>query len=284
MHASKLGTLVAILAAAAGFSALTGTAHAQISGTIGGDVVDNDALQVTGDPDISLTDGNVAFKWGYGKTSARLTGTLHLTDADKASWRVRVDSFDRSGALVDTAYDVSAGTPVKKEVKDIDVDMTTGFVPYIDRVEVTVEMQGAGPNFLPKASAGTNLNLHDDSVTITSTGLDVAGPAFPLTGLPATISYRIRDNGAMVATYDGVEYWDNFARCGRVVLRSLMPTGFETGEVDGPEHCQKTNDPYHEAQTFSTAPTTSADRVEVAMQSKVGGWGDIDTRIVSIAE
>ena len=70
MYAAKLGTMVAILATAAGFSAFAGSAQAQISGTIGGDVVDNDALQVNGDPDISLVDGNVAFEWGRGKTSA----------------------------------------------------------------------------------------------------------------------------------------------------------------------------------------------------------------------
>ena len=54
MRLSKLGTMVAILATAAGFSALAGRAEAQISGTIGGDIVDNDPLQVLGDPGITL--------------------------------------------------------------------------------------------------------------------------------------------------------------------------------------------------------------------------------------
>ncbi len=40
MSPSKLGTIVAILATTAGFSALAGSAQAQISGTIGGDFVD----------------------------------------------------------------------------------------------------------------------------------------------------------------------------------------------------------------------------------------------------
>ena len=48
MYPSKLGTMVAILATAAGFSAFAGSAEAQISGTIGGDVVDRDALQALG--------------------------------------------------------------------------------------------------------------------------------------------------------------------------------------------------------------------------------------------
>jgi hypothetical protein len=59
MYRSKLGTMVAILATAAGFSALAGPAEAQISGTIGGDIVDN---------------GNVAFQWGHVKTNSWLIG------------------------------------------------------------------------------------------------------------------------------------------------------------------------------------------------------------------
>ena len=50
MYPSKLGTLVAILAAAAGFSALAATAEAQISGTTGGNVFTKHPLRRVGDP------------------------------------------------------------------------------------------------------------------------------------------------------------------------------------------------------------------------------------------
>jgi hypothetical protein len=49
-------TLFAMLATAAVFSALGGTAHAQISGTIGGDIVACDPLHVFGDPFFTLGD------------------------------------------------------------------------------------------------------------------------------------------------------------------------------------------------------------------------------------
>jgi hypothetical protein len=58
MHPSKLGTLVAILATAAGFSALAPTAEAQISGSTGGNVVAKHPAPVLGDPILWLTDGN----------------------------------------------------------------------------------------------------------------------------------------------------------------------------------------------------------------------------------
>jgi hypothetical protein len=49
-------TLCALLATATAFSALAGTAHGQISGTIGGDVVACDPLHVFGGPPFVLDD------------------------------------------------------------------------------------------------------------------------------------------------------------------------------------------------------------------------------------
>jgi hypothetical protein len=64
MHASKLGTLVAILATAAGFSALAGPAEAQISGSTGGDVVAQHPVPAFDDPFFFPADGLVAAQWG----------------------------------------------------------------------------------------------------------------------------------------------------------------------------------------------------------------------------
>jgi hypothetical protein len=74
--------MAAILATAAGFSALAGKAQAQSSGSIGGDVGDNDPVKVLGDPNITLTDGNVAFQSGIGKTNSR--GTVHVVGGENA--------------------------------------------------------------------------------------------------------------------------------------------------------------------------------------------------------
>ena len=64
MHASKLGTLAAILATAAGFSALAGTADAQISGSTGGDIVTKHPVPAFDDPFFFPADGIVAAQWG----------------------------------------------------------------------------------------------------------------------------------------------------------------------------------------------------------------------------
>jgi hypothetical protein len=63
MHPSKLGTLVAILATATGFSALAPTAEAQISGSTGGDTVAQHRAPAFDDPFFFPTGGIVAAEW-----------------------------------------------------------------------------------------------------------------------------------------------------------------------------------------------------------------------------
>jgi hypothetical protein len=64
MHPSKLGTLVAVLATAAGFAALAGTAEAQIPASTGGDVVTRHPVPAFDDPFFFPTNGIVAAHWG----------------------------------------------------------------------------------------------------------------------------------------------------------------------------------------------------------------------------
>jgi hypothetical protein len=78
MSPSKLGTMVAILATAAGFSAHAGRAEAQISGTIGGDIIAKDPLQVL--------------------------GTIHVVGGENERFRVRVENYDRLDGLLGTAF------------------------------------------------------------------------------------------------------------------------------------------------------------------------------------
>jgi hypothetical protein len=67
MHRSRLATVVAILVTAAGSAALETGADAQISGSIGGDVVDHHALPGLGS--------------GFGATSPLTPVTIPAVDA-----------------------------------------------------------------------------------------------------------------------------------------------------------------------------------------------------------
>ena len=64
MYTSKLATMVAILATAAGFAALAGTAEAQIPASTGGDVVTKHPAPAFDDPFFFPADGIVAAHWG----------------------------------------------------------------------------------------------------------------------------------------------------------------------------------------------------------------------------
>jgi hypothetical protein len=64
MNTSKLGKMVAILATAAGFSALAATAQAQISGSTGGNVVAQHPVPAFDDPFFFPTNGVLAAQWG----------------------------------------------------------------------------------------------------------------------------------------------------------------------------------------------------------------------------
>jgi hypothetical protein len=63
MYTSKLATMVAILATGVGLASLAGTAQAQISGSIGGDVVTKHPVPAFDDPFFFPTDGIVADQW-----------------------------------------------------------------------------------------------------------------------------------------------------------------------------------------------------------------------------
>jgi hypothetical protein len=288
MYHRKLSALLALLAMAAGGSALAGTAHASVVGTIAKDVVDNDPVQVLGDSEVTLVNGNVAFGWGYGGVTPRLTGTLHVVGGNNARYRVKVDAYDRANHKLGSTYDTTAGTPIHtNDPKDVAVDMTATSAPFVNRLVVSVQKQGTGSWFTKASNDTPYLTLHDDDVQVLGDGIDVGGLGFYAgnpTG-PAKLSWALGDDGSVTASYSGYVHFDDFSRCGRVVLRSLTPTGFQTGEVKGPQHCPTDNSHQHYDDTLAVPATTQASRVQVALQSKTGGvWQDVNTQTVGIAE
>ena len=81
-----LSTALAILAAAAGVSAFASSAHAV--------VIDNVDASLTSDPNVTLTDANVAFDFTASVATPKLTGTLEAIDLDGRCVRVRLSSYN----------------------------------------------------------------------------------------------------------------------------------------------------------------------------------------------
>jgi hypothetical protein len=289
MYNRKLGTLAAILAMAAGGSALASSAQASLTPVqIGTAVVDNDPISVLGDPEVTFVDGNVAFNWGNGSTGSRITGKLHVVNGDSARYRLKVTSRDRAGTSLGSTYDSLAGHPVHTDdPKDFTVDMAGTSAPFVDRVEVSVQKQGTG-GWVTKGTVPTTLTLHDDSVKVLGDGIDLGGSTYSA-GAPttsATMDYDLGDDGKMTANYSGYLHFENFSRCGRVVLRLLSPFGLPPTEIKGAQHCPADNGYHRGTQDILTAgPTSGSTSIEVALQSKTGGvWQDVNTQTVGIAE
>lgn len=285
MHPRKLAAMLAITA-----GGLTFAASAQASSIpIGQAVVDNDPVQVLGDPEVTLVDGNVAFTWTSGTTSSRLTGTLHVVDGDDASYRVKVASFDRAGTSLGNVYDSTAGHALHTDAaKDFPVNMTAKSAPYVARVEVSVQKKSDATWRTKTTNTTPYLTLHDDDVTILGSGIDVGGSGF-LAGAPtgpAKMHYTLADDGKMTASLSESLHFDNFSRLGRVQLRSLsLFPGLPSADVNGPQHSAPDNGYYRYADTIAAAPSSGANSVQVAMQSKTGGvWSDVNTQTVGIAE
>jgi len=260
-------------------------------------LVDNDPFPTMfHDPDseVTFTDGNIAWQWGNGTVTPRLTGTLHVVNGDDARFRVRVDSYDANNNKVGTAYDKDNGHPIHTDdPKDIAVDMNGAAGPNVRRAVVALEKQGTSAKWKTKDESDVlELDTFDDSVTIRGSGIDVGGADFANgapTG-PATVSWRFGDDGTLTATYTGYLHLTNFHQgSGRVVIRAINSlTGRASATAEGDTHTAEDNG--HHAYQDTLAVVSDVAELEVAMQSWVtdpetgqGSWTDVDSQTVNVA-
>lgn len=290
-----LTTLLALLATAAGSAAFAGGAHASAAPV--GVVVDNDGFfDLLADPEVTLTDENIAFRWGRDTVTPRLTATLHIVDGDDGCYRVRTDSLDADGALVGSAYDDETGHCRHSDAPvDIPVDMLAVGGPDVKQLVVALEKEGTAGRWRTKdTSEMRELNTHDDKAMVLGGGIDIGGSGW-LNGFPtspARVSWDIGDDGRMTATYDGTLHLKGFyPGSGRVVIRAYDPvTGFRYGTDEGPAHTPADNglDSSHDTLSVTSSNGTS---LEVIMQSLVtdpltgtASWQDVNQQTVSAAE
>jgi hypothetical protein len=296
-----LPTLLALVASTAGGALLAGSAPATAATTVQGVVVDNDAFpDLLDHAEVTLTDGNVAFRWSNAVVTPRLTATLHIVEGDDACYRVRTDSFDAAGQLVGRAVDLEDGhCPRNDDATDIPVDMQAIGGPDVRRVQVSVQKQVIEVNKPPKwqskdTSSLPYLTTHDDEVRILGSGLDVGGETW-LTGAPtdaARVSWAIGDDGRLTATYTGFLHMKGFGSdAGRVVIRAINPfLDFTVATTEGGSHIPADNGHYAYEDTLAVTSSNGSD-LQVATQSLSQAtpddpavWQDSGTQTVNVAE
>lgn len=288
--------LTTLLATAAAGAALAGSAQAATV-SVRGVVVDNDALiDLLQGPEVTLTDGNVAFQWANATVTPRLTATLHIVDGDDACYRVRTDSYDSAGYPVGSAYDKPAGYCRHSDAAtDIAVDMQAAGGPDVRHVRVALEKKGTGPTWRTKdTSFLTSLNTFADDATVLGGGIDIGGPDWvdgAPTG-PARVSWAIGADGKLTAAYDGYLHLKSFyPGSGRVVIRAVNPfTGFVLASTEGTPHTPADNGHHGYEETLEVTSASGAN-LQIAMQSLVtdpatgiAGWQDVGTQTVSAGE
>ena len=259
-----LSTALAILAAAAGLSAFASSAHAV--------VIDNVDASLTSDPNVTLTDANVAFDFTAGVATPKLTGTLEAVDLDGRCVRVRLSSYNG-----DTLLHSKPGTMRRPRTTCITSGTSTSPKTATRSPTGLSSRSREGRAGLVEARGSGAQDVRPvGSVTLNANGFDLGGAFFSggTPTLPAVVSWSI-DDGQVTPLYDGVLHFDGFANCGRVQLRYLDEAGAELDVLNGPKHCAPDNDYYSFGDRLDSFTSPLVSQIEVVMQSDSGGeWSD----------
>ena len=289
MQFRRRSTMLAILATAAGFPALSGSAQAA--------TIQNFWFEMHNDPagEVSLSDGNVAYDWSHSTISPHVTGTLKVVDGDDANFRVHIDSLDIDNNVLGSTYYTPRPNGFKDDAEhDFAVDMSPTAASNVASVKVMLEKDSTGtwkekdhvyvPVFrYPKA----------DEVKILDTGVDVGGRSFdPLAHEPvdaAKVTWHIEDDGELTASYDGYLHLEsNFSNTVRVQIRALNNAGAVLATDTGQAH-YLTTPAYQSFEDKLSVTTADATRLKVKIQEQdrvTGRWFDLnsDEQIVNVAE
>jgi hypothetical protein len=273
------------------------TAAASIAGTAQAAVIDTDAVKLTaakydfggstyvaGAPTGS---GDLEFKLSGGKITPRLTGTLHLNDADGTCARMQLRYFDKQGEeLVDPKRGgTKCETDDQHHAYDVDLD------PYSDDSIASVEVglqKKTATGWSTVETRTVSANVHADNVKITEQGADLGGQDFAA-GAPigsAQLDWNL-DDGVVEPRLTGYLHLDNSGGlCARINLRYLTEGGsFLTREAGG-EVCAEDNSHHRFSVDLAPYDSSKIGKVKVQLQTRGtnGSWNVAGSKTVSIAE
>jgi hypothetical protein len=287
MYRKLTRPLLAILATAAGVTALSGSAQAA--------VYQNSYFYMDSDPagEVTLMNGNLANDWSHSIVSPEVTGDLKVVNGDDANFRVRVDSIDTGNKVIGTTYYTPKPDGFKDDAEHhFAVDMSATAAPNLGEVEIALEKNSSGTwkekshFYLPVIRYPKS-----DDVKILDTGIDVGGSGFnPLSHEPtdsAKVSWHIEDDGRLTASYDGWLHMESdfYPSRARVMIRALNGAGKAVAKQAGPDYRQQTSE-YESNEDKLSVTTADATRLQVAIQEWDGfhqQWTDIAGDVQTVA-
>ena len=276
MQHRKLSTTLAMLAATAGVTVFAASAQAV--------VVDNDAVSLTGDPEVTLTDANLAFDFSGGLITPKLTATLEVDNGDDACFRPRLASYNGDTLLHDKPGTKRCiGNDLHHEFA---INLPEDPDALTDRVIVSIEKDD-GPQGSGRPRTSVTEPEHVRMIRSSSSGRAWTSAARPSPGTRRHQRARRlvdRQRGGDRQLHRVLPL-RGFSRCGRVKLRMLDESGTQVEPVNGPQHCPPDLAHYSYRDELASTPSGDVVEVEVVMQTKSGGqWNDVDSEFVSIAE
>jgi hypothetical protein len=272
----KLTTTLAILAAAAGFSAFAATANAA--------TLDTDPVELSSDqPDFT---GEVAFNFNNGMMTPELRGVLSVENGRNSCVRVLIEHYNGSDFV-----DSEEGNPMCVDDDEFDswtVNRHGVSNAWTDRVVVSIQSQPFA-DWVTEDSATFVVNTHADDVLITKPGIDLGVVDFAggAPTAPATMNWRL-DDSQVFPELEATLHMTNLAGvCGRVRLRFLSDEdGYLDSEESDPE-CPPTNAHEDYPVDLDSYNSSLIDEVEVVLQTDTGpnnSWARAGGTTVSIAE
>lgn len=285
MFSKKLKAAVLTIA---GFGVLAGSAHAS--------VIDTDPVKLTaksvdfgddwwgvGGP---LGSGELSFKYSGGKITPRLTGTIHLDDADGMCGKVRMEAFDAAGTMLDRSY---GGEVCANDDKHH--SWSVDFEPYSDAsiasVQVAIDKETSA-GWFTEDSETYWANPHPDDVKIKTKGFDLGGPTYGLSdpSSSGTMNWNLH-NGTSTPHLVATLWLQNAAGdCARVNLRYLTDSGTELNEEAGGTVCAGDNSLQDFGVNLGPYSSNQLGKVQVQLQTEGtnGKYTTVGSDTVSIAE
>jgi hypothetical protein len=281
-------TLTPVLAIAAALT-LAGSAQAIVIDTdypeLNGDDHDfGNSTLVLGSPSGG---GKLKFELSGGKLEPRLTGTIHMKDADGTCARMHLEYRDEDNSLLIPAE--HGGTVCVGDDKhhEFTVDLSPYADDDIDNVKVQLEKQTAGGWFVVD-SAVFSPDVFTDNVKITEDGVDFGSAGWGV-GAPngtGQLSWGL-DGVVVEPRLKGAIHLNNSSGvCARINLRYLNASGSSLTARHGGEVCA--NDNGHDYWTVDLSPYASTKiakvKVQLQTQGSNGSWNVAGSQTVSIAQ
>lgn len=274
-----------------------GAASLTFAGTAQAVVIDTDQPKLTGNGydfgnggfvgGAPTGSGELKFVLGDSKIEPKLSGTIHLNDADGTCARMHLEYRDKNGSsLTPTEH---GGTVCAYD--DRHHEFTVDLSPYEDKdiasVKVQLEKQTATAWYVVDNDV-FYANTHSDNVKIPENGVDFGSSGW--TGSAPTGSGSMAwglDGGVVEPHLTGTLHLNNSSGvCARMNLRYLTQSGVFVTKKHGGEKCASDNGHHSYSIDLSPYDSNKIGKVKVQLQTQGsnGSWNVAGSETVSIAE